>query len=255
MTRLIVAAALCFILVALPAQTLAVNTWCYTNHPDAIVCDDFDRYCCLDDSYPTCTAPPPENEACDPALIGGDIRDQWAMWDVWDGWHNCGWTPAVHDDSEYCSSYPYCAKIGCAAFNNELGYGNRSVTNPIKAKFGAQYSKVLAADLTPLTIEYALNGRTGNKIYGANVYVELGDGRGGPQLPGPNSITNYVQGEDCKLCGATIEHSIFPRLCRQSPAPPRSPLQSRLTRAAWSYAGAVTNSPFTVWPAAWACQA
>ena len=67
------------------AQVLA-DTWCSTTHPNAIFCDDFDRYC---------TNPPPAPQQCDPLSAGADIRDHWAMWDVWDGWHSCGWVPSV----------------------------------------------------------------------------------------------------------------------------------------------------------------
>src|SRR3990170_4829733 len=114
----------CTLLLAVAGPAWAVPTWCHSNFPDAIFCEDFDRYCC-GDGNPTCSDPPPEPEACDPSFYGVDIRDTWTMWDVWDAWHNCGWAPAVHD--EYYSSYPYSSKIGCGPFNNELGYANRSL--------------------------------------------------------------------------------------------------------------------------------
>ena len=220
MQRLMILAALFLISGVITSEARAENTWCYTNHPDAIFCEDFDRYCCGPES-PYCTEPPPWPQSCDPALYGADIRNTWIMWDVWDGWHNCGWTPAVHDENY--SSYPYSAKIGCQAFNNELGYANTPVANQIRDKFGEPYREVLGTDLTPLTMEFGIYGDAGRIIHGANVYIELGRGRGLPLIAGVDSLTNYVTGPDCTLCGATQEHAIYPRICRTSPTPAGCP--------------------------------
>ncbi len=210
MHRSIVLGTLCVCAIFASQQALAANTWCYTNHPNAIFCEDFDRYC---------VDPPPEPEACAPA--GEDIRNTWAMWDVWDGWHNCGWTPALHD--EYPSSWPYSAKIGCQAWNNELGYGNTPLNNHIQAKFGGVYTEVLGTNQTPLTVEFGIHSDADRKIHGANLYVELGRGRGRPLIAGVDSLTNWVPGPDCTLCGALQEHAIYPRICRTSPTPPGCP--------------------------------
>ncbi len=204
MQRLNVLGALLVVLVIVPSQALAADTWCWTNHPDAIFCEDFDRYC---------SNPPPYPQRCDPP--GEDIRDTWAMWALWDTDHNCGWSPAVHD--EFASSYPYSAKIGCQPWNNELGYGNTGLTSYIRDKFGTDYSEVRATDATPLTMEYSIYG--GPKVNAANLYLELGRGRASILLPDENSITNWTISDDCRACGDTAEQAQFPIICRQSPTP------------------------------------
>jgi len=188
------------------ADLLAADTWCWANHPDALFCEDFDRYC---------VDPPPAPGRCEPQDV--DIRDPAAMWQLWDAYHNCGWVMGLHD--EYCSSPPYCAKIGCQAWNNELGYGNMGLNSFIRDKFGSDFSEVRATDLTPLTLEFAMNARIGTRIQSANLYVELGRGRSGILLPDENTITNWAISDNCRLCGDSGEQDYYPIICRQSPAP------------------------------------
>lgn len=193
---------------SLPLAVHAVPTWCST-HPEAgdmVFCDDFDRYCIDPPAYP---------EQCDPLVAE---RDNGAMEAIWDAQHSCGWAAGVHD--EYCSSGPYCAKIGCQPWNNELGYANTGLANRIRARFGTTYTQVLATDLTPLTMEFAVNGRLGDRINAANLYVELGSGRGGPLLPaGTNCLTNWVISPNCRLCGDSGDQDYYPIICRQNPTP------------------------------------
>ncbi len=186
---------------------LAADRWCYTERPDAVFCDDFDRYC---------VDPPPEPERCDPQ--GVDIRNGWAMEDVWMPGPRCGWAPGVHD--EYYSSYPYCAKIGCQDGGNHLGYGSTGLGDEIRTKYGASYGAMLATDLTPLTMEFTFTGRSVDKIERANVYVEVGHGRGGILQDGVDSLTNWVISDYCVPCGDDSGNTgYWPILCRQSPAP------------------------------------
>lgn len=204
--RLAVLATVAGLLAIALSEGRAAPTWCST-HPSAsnmVFCDDFDRYC---------ENPPAAPERCDPQ--GTDIRDSGAMWQVWDGMHNCGWVPGVHDENY--SSYPYCAKIGCQPWNNELGYGNTGLGDEIRARFGTAFGQVLATDLTPLSMEFTIYG---SKIRFANLYLELGSGRATQLLPaGTNCPTNWVISEDCRLCGDTFEQGFYPIICRQSPTP------------------------------------
>lgn len=201
MTRLAILCVLCILLAAIPDNVLAVNTWCYTSHPGAVYCEDFDRYC---------SNPPPAPGRCEPQ--GNEIRDQWAMWDVWNPFHTCGWMISVHD--EFYASYPYSAKIGCQPWKNELGYSNTGITSGIRNKFGNMYTDVLATDLTPLIFEFGIHG--GVKLHYANMFIELGRGL---RLDGKEGLTSYVPGPDCALCGSTQEHTIYPRICRTSTTP------------------------------------
>ncbi|MBI4582205.1 MAG: hypothetical protein HY718_21090 [Planctomycetes bacterium] len=206
MQRLTVLVASCVCcLVVNEGGLLAENTWCSTNHPEGIFCADFDRYC---------VDPPPEPEAC-PV---GAVRT--GMADIWNVEHNCGWVPGVHD--EYYSSSPFCVKIGCQDGGNHLGYANMGLNNFAKAKFGAAYTAVLATDLTPLTFEFAMNGRTFDKIRSGNIYVELGYGRTGDLIPGQDSLTNWVISDNCQPCGDTSDNTgYWPILCRQRSRPGR----------------------------------
>ncbi len=213
MRRLAIPAVLISVIGLGHVQTWAIPTWCST-HPEAdkmVFCDDFDRYC---------GNPPAEPERCDPASAGTDIRDSFAMWDVWNTQHNCGWAPMVHDDPTY-SSYPYSAKVGCQAWNNELGYGNTGISDGIHERFGSDYSAVRATDLTPLTVQFAMNGQSGAKMHSANLYVELGYGRANSLLPpGTNSLTNWLRSEDCSVYpGNHGDQPNYPVICRQDPRP------------------------------------
>lgn len=202
-------------LLAVPAQALAVNTWCYTNHPNAIYCEDFDRYCCADNNT-YCTDTPPWPERCNPALYNdADIRDFWAFWNVWSSVHNCGWIPAVHDEGY--SSYPYSARIGCHGWGNQLGYSATGLADDIRNKFGTAYTRVLGTDLTPLIAEVTMHGGWG--MHSANLYLELGLGRGSGISDGVDSLTNWIISPNCSLCGFSGDQSYYPIICRQSPRP------------------------------------
>ncbi len=214
MRRLTALAVLFGVLAAPPVQIQAEDRWCYTNLPDALFCEDFDRFC---------VDPGPEPERCDPAT--GDSRTGLDGWNVQ---HNCGWVPGVHD--EYCASEPYCCKIGCQDGGNHLGYGTKGIANSIQAKFGSAYGAMIATDLTPLKVEFTLNGRTFNKVHAANLYVEIGYGRGGNFIDGVDTLTNWVISDYCVPCGDTSDNTgYWPIICRQSPTPADCPSVSTAT--------------------------
>ncbi len=199
-----------FVLGAIPARLPAEPTWCYTEHPDAIFCDDFDRLC---------VDPPPEPERCDP-VPGVDIRAWWLFEEFWRPYNPCGWAPALHD--EYCSSPPYCAKVGCQDGGNHLGNGTAALNNYIKSHYGDAYSAVLPSDLTPLTFEFTMNGRSYNKIRYANAYMEIGYGRTQPMTAGVACPTNWTISPNCIPCGDESGNTgYWPIICRQRSTPER----------------------------------
>ena len=214
MTRRTVLAASCFFLVIIPSQILAANTWCYTNFPGAIFCDDFDRYCW--------TAPADPTQTCEPV---GDERDHGAMGEVWHGMHQCGYVAGVNDQ-DY-DTYPYAARTG-----GDLNYANAGMPG-IDDVFGEGYDAVRGTDLTPLVLEFGLDGSF--KLPHGNTYLEMGYGRGGTLFPtdGPapyeGSLTNWVSSEDCTPCGLcndAVCRTNYPIICRQTPTPAGCPTLS-----------------------------
>ncbi|MBI4579364.1 MAG: hypothetical protein HY718_06650 [Planctomycetes bacterium] len=197
--------------VMIPGEVLAADTWCWANHPGAIFCDDFDRYCVSPPADPT--------QACAPV---GDERDHGAMGQVWRGMHQCGYVASVNDQAY--ESYPYAARNG-----GDLNYANAGMPG-IKRVFGEAFSAVRGTDLTPLVLEFGLNGSF--KLPHGNTYLEMGYGRAGTLLPtdGPapyeGSLTNWVSSEDCTPCGLCSDavcRTNYPIICRQTPTPAGCP--------------------------------
>ncbi len=204
--RLVLAVVLCSIPKELPAEP----AWCYTNQPDALFCNDFDRMC---------VEPPPEPERCDPPP-DTNIKAPELVPDLWRPYDPCGWAPGLHD--VYCASYPYCAKIGSQDGGNHLGNGTATLTSYIRSHFGDAYSAVLPSDLTPLTFEFSMTGRTLNKIRYANMYMEIGYGRTQPMTAGVACPTNWTISPDCVPCGDDSGNTgYWPIICRQRSTPQR----------------------------------
>ncbi len=211
MARISVLAGLCVFLFALPASTLAVPTWCYTNYPGAVFCDDFDRYCVNRPVDPT--------EACAPV---SDERDHNAMGQVWKGQHSCGYVASVNDQAY--DTYPYGGRTG-----GDLNYATAGMPL-IDDIFGAGFGAVRGTDLTPLVLEFGLAGSF--KIPHGNTYLEMGYGRGGllfavdGPTPAEGSLTNWVSSEDCTPCGLcsdSVCRTNYPIICRQTPTPAGCP--------------------------------
>ena len=171
------------------------DTWCSTNYPSAVFCDDFDRYC---------EDPPPEPQEC-PV---GAPEEYGALEDVW----NHGYGGAIPCSrillsDDFVTSSPYSAKSP----NQPIGFLARArvaLNSYCRAAFGSEYPSVMGTDLNPLVLEFVIDGQTVNKIWYANNYMELGYGSS-------KASTDYALAD----CGGTD----YPIICQQQGAPADCP--------------------------------
>jgi len=171
------------------------DTWCYTNYPDAVFCDDFDRYC---------EDPPPEPQEC-PVGAPGSYP---AMEDVW----NHGYSGAIPCsrilvNDGFVTSSPYAASSPNQPIGN-LARSRVTLKTYCQAAFGLAYTSVMGTDLNPLILEFVIDGQTVNKINFANNYMELGYGAS-------KASTDYRLAN----CGGED----YPIICQQQGAPADCP--------------------------------
>lgn len=182
---------------AIPAHVMAANTWCSTNFPDAVVCDDFDRYC---------EDPPPPPEACSSeSYIDG-------------GLFHATWVPTgpcsspIGLDSALAISLPWGAKTNTQE-NSTLAVAKRGFADLVRAKYGQAYSTMAGTDLNPLVLEVAMRA---NRPRYDNSYLSLGSNFA-------VAPTDYAYSP---FCGCTSPDPRYPVICAQdSPAancPPSS---------------------------------
>ncbi len=183
------------------ATAVWADSWCATRYPAALFCDDFDRYC--DD-------PPPLPQECG---LGYNIL---ALWRVWIPQGSCG--AAITLDDGYLSSPPYAGRAP-SPDTGQLAYDTLGLTSPVRAKFGEQYTSVLATDETPLTFEFVVNGKTLSKIHHDNAFLELANGT--PYVLNKDALTLWIPSPYCdEQCGnAAIGHNAYPIICQQNDAP------------------------------------
>jgi len=181
------------------AAAVSADTWCYANHPNAIFCDDFDRYC-LD------TPPFPQEcpEGASPSI--GSLRQVWVP-----PFDDCGsW---LSFDETFIDSSPFSARYPCQG-DSQLGRQTVSLISYIQQAFGVQYGEVLATDVTPLIFEFTMDGQTFGKINHANAYLEL-------TRYGLEVTTDYVLHENClSYCQPISAPDIqYPIICQQNDPP------------------------------------
>ncbi len=205
----------------LSAPALAGISWCAANHPDAIFCDDYDRYC-----YDL----PPYPETC-PGTGWSGVD----LWRVWDPQGECG--AMITLDDGFWSSPPYSAR----AAKGQLGYTSAPMSSYIRSQFGEGFSEVQGTDLHPLVFEFVINGKTVNKIYHGNAFMEL---RSGPKwVLYEQALTTWRLSPYCdEQCGdPLLDHTAYPIICRQQGAPAgcpdisTAPLRTSLAAGALAY--------------------
>jgi len=176
------------------ANALA-DTWCYTNYPDAVFCDDFDRYC---------EDPPPEPQAC-PV---GATSSYTAMENVWrHGYGGAVPCARILVNDGFVTSSPYAASSPNQA-NGNLARSRVELETYCQAAFGSEYTSVMGNDMNPLVLEFVIDGQTVDKIHFANNYMELGYGSS-------KASTDY------RL--ANCDGGDFPIICQQQGAPADCP--------------------------------
>ncbi|MBI4581057.1 MAG: hypothetical protein HY718_15240 [Planctomycetes bacterium] len=173
-----------------PAEAPAANTWCSTNFPNAVFCEDFDRYC---------VDPPPEPQACsaDSTKDGGTFNSRWIPYGP------C--SSGIGLDDTWATSPPWGAKTNTQE-NSTLGIAKRSMTDSIKNHFGGSCFAVMATDLNPLVLELAMQA---HRPRYDNSYLSLGAGFAA-------APTDYAWSN---FCGCSAPDPRYPVICAQdSPA-------------------------------------
>jgi hypothetical protein len=175
----------------------ATDTWCSTHFPGAVFCDDFDRYC---------ENAPPAPEACPiGAVRGGNLGDVWTPID------RCGAGITLED--QWVSSDPFSGRAPSPQAG-DLGSSNAPISTYIRNAFGQAYGQVRGTDLTPLTLECALDGPIG-KMSGFNAYMEFASGAA-------QYLTDFVRSPACtSACGG--DGSTYPIICQQNNPPANCP--------------------------------
>jgi len=174
------------------------QTWCSTNFPHAVVCEDFDRYC---------PEPPPYPQACPPNM-GWDPKVLWAKWKPTG---RCGAFIAI-DDSWFSSS-PSGGKTNTQC-GGDPGYAVRQLADEIRNAYGPQFGAAMGSDLNPLVLEFVINGQSGRGQYSLS-YFELSHG-------GPSNLTDFAYSEQwCTDCKG--RYGRYPIICQQENPPPACP--------------------------------
>ncbi|HSW44365.1 MAG TPA: hypothetical protein VLM89_02215 [Phycisphaerae bacterium] len=195
------------VLVSLPVGVLTTETlaatWCSINHPTAVFCDDFDRYC---------IPAPPAPQECSPTA-DMDIKKFLNTW-------RFGYDVAVPcsmmlPDTDGYISAPYSAK----STNQADGSLTRAMLNLepyCQAAFGSTYKAIIGTDLNPIVLEFVINGQTANKIRYANNYMELA-------LGGNQASTDYRLTANCSTLCSGGANTQYPIICQQQGAPADCP--------------------------------
>ena len=183
MKRLIVASLLA--LGALPIHVLA-NTWCSTNFPDAVFCDDFDRYC---------VNPPPAPQECP----NGSTQDGDLFFSRYVPTGPC--SSAIGLDTAHAVSPPWGARTNTQE-NSTLGLAKSTFASLVRARYGTQYSAMIGTDLNPLVFELVMQA---NRPRFDNSYLSLGTGYA-------TAPTDYAWSS---FCGCTSPDPRYPVICPQ----------------------------------------
>lgn len=198
MQRISLCAILGLCLMAIPAQLWADPSWCVVNHPNAVMCEDWDRHCSDPPIDPT--------EACGPHSGQG--------WDIYYGknWVSGGsGCTGLSIEDNWFSSVPLAGRQPSSGF---LGATYLSLSPFIRNKFGNQYTQMMGTDASPIVVEAVIDGAAG-KLSTANIYIELTAAIKQP-------LTDHIESDECANCGATGNQTVFPIICRQSPTPSSS---------------------------------
>ncbi|MGB9625413.1 MAG: immunoglobulin domain-containing protein [Phycisphaerae bacterium] len=194
-------------LAALSTNVMAQGySWCYTNYPDAIYCDDFDRYCNASPYPPYPCAPGTWSIArlratWDPIytpLDAGGCSEAWLE----DGW------PYDPVPMNGVVSSPFSIKFPNQA-DAKVGINVKDLTPDIQRKWGSQVFYAVGTDEHPLQLDYTFWGQTvASKTQAANVFMELANDT-------DFAMTNFVWGPTSPTTGKQ-----YPILCAQGTGEP-----------------------------------
>jgi len=224
-----------------PASAQAGLRWCYTDHPDAVFCEDFDQYCCSE--YLGCTGeglPPSPNHTCEPIPGYGCSKDNGKAVAVWVP-IQCGAVINLdeHGDCGSGDAFPLTAPFGAKYPKGTQGNHNVNLGAYANAKYGGQYNSVKGTAETPLVLEFFLNGQTSNKLHHANTFIDLA------LVDGVNFIdhrapTDYIFDDDCIYAPDEVDIN-HPIICQQDNPPAGCPDIANAPHHGSIAVGAVAN--------------
>jgi hypothetical protein len=169
------------------AHPVLANTWCSSNFPNAVVCDDFDRYC---------ANPPPEPQECTTGWDGDSFYSVWKP--------NGPCSSPLGLDSAFAVSSPWGAKTNTQE-NSTLGFAIRTFSDSVRRHFGLAYSSVQGTDLNPLVLEFVMNGQSGKAKYD-NSFLSFGSNYA-------TAPTDWTYSDWCMSCGSPDPR--YPIICQQ----------------------------------------
>jgi len=205
------------VVVLAPASALAGDRWCYTEHPDAVFCDDFDRYC----TAPGLPGDP--NHTCEPVPGDGCVKANDRALEVWVP-IECGARINLDEHGD-CSgnpdAFPVTAPFGAKYPKGDQGHHNVNLGAYANTKWGGLANSVKGTDANPLVLEFILNGQTDDKLHHANTFIELAlvDGL---NLIDHRAPTDYIYDDLCvsEPDEVNIQH---PMICQQDVPPAGCP--------------------------------
>ncbi len=169
---------------------LLADTWCNSNFPGSVFCDDFDRYC---------DPAPPVPDACATDATASDAF----LRAVWVPQGTCGTLMKINSGNNYIASLPYSARYP-QQNTYELAYHKAALPQAM-----------IGTDENPLVLRYSLDTQTTSTQTYNNAMIELS--MGSDRAP-----TDYVLSDNCfTFCttnpGPDTQYNV---ICQQDfPAP------------------------------------
>lgn len=148
--------------------------------PDAILCDDFDKYCTNPDpTIGQCPRKAPNpNDPSAPIPDVGAVRRAWPRTSInyRTGLDGCGATMALESNQTILRDAPFGGRVNnMGDENGDLGQGTASLVGGIQRKWGPAYDRVLGTDQMPLVLSFWMSSglRAASGLHLSHGYVEL----------------------------------------------------------------------------------
>lgn len=178
-----------------------------------IFCDDFDCYC--QDS--PCHQSPPGKCVPGAPKDNAPMRQVWLLTSV-NEFDNSGCGSQFNiEDTLLVFSEPFGNGLPNQV-SGQLGHTTVTLIDDIKAALGDQYNAVRGTDAHPLVMTFNVNNQTDDKIFAANVFMEL-------SLGADRASTDFVYAPDCSTyCTPPVYLAGRPEiLCAQNASVPGCP--------------------------------
>lgn len=216
---------------------LAYGRWCPDYHPDALFCDDFDRYC---------QNPPADDAACS----AGSSTNEGALRGVWTRTSQgttgpCGSTLGVENDLRYLSSPPFGGRsVNGGDEGNHLGQETVDLLGRIQDRLGPTFDQINGTDAEPLVLEFMMSGGVFAAFHAQydTGYMELAYNNA--RAPTDYILVGWGESPECTSCFGLCQnkgiqnsgvHVPWPTICQSYTArtdAPRCPSAQTNTREA-----------------------